>query len=157
VVLAPVCSRLPSPVVGIPTVARLRRAVVVAAIGVTVLAVLLLAGTVRDDFTISSDEGRATADVLSVSPFFAAISFTTPDGVTHSPKLGVLYPTGLAAGQRIDVEYARGNPDLVRVTGRDARLAVIPAGSLVVVAWLIAGGLWLLLRRSARRSALAHR
>ncbi len=133
-VLAPVCSRLPSPVVGIPTVARLRRAVVVAAIGVTVLAVLLLAGTVRDDFTIRSDEGRATADVLSVSPFFAAISFTTPD-----------------------VEYARGNPDLVRVTGRDARLAVIPAGSLVVVAWMIAGGLWLLLRRSARRSALAHR
>jgi len=143
--------------VGIPTVARLRRVVVVTAVGFCVLAVLLLAGTLRDDWTISHDEGRASADVLSVSPVFAAISFTTPDGVTHSPKLGVLYPTGLAAGQRIDVEYSRGNPDLVRVAGRDARLALIPAGSLVVAAWLVAGGLLVLLRRSERRPERSHR
>ncbi len=57
------------------------------------------------------------------------MSFVTPDGVTHNPELGVLYPTGLTAGQRIAVEYARSDPDLVRVTGRDARVALIPTGS----------------------------
>ncbi|MEO9220456.1 MAG: DUF3592 domain-containing protein [Mycobacteriaceae bacterium] len=138
-------------------VARLRRIVVVLAIGVSVLAALLMAGTVRDDLIIGHDEGRATADVLTVSPVFAAISFATPDGVTHSPKLGVLYPTGLAAGQRIDVEYSRSNPELVRVAGRDARLALLPAGSLVLIAWAAAGGLLLLLRRSERRSTRSHR
>jgi len=143
--------------VGIPTVARLRRVVVVIAVGVSVLAVLLLAGALRDDWTISHDEGRASADVLSVSPVFAAVSFTTPDGVTHSPKLGVLYPTGLAEGQRIDVEYDRANPDLVRVAGRDARLALIPAASLVVGAWLVAGALLLLLRRSERHPERSSR
>jgi hypothetical protein len=72
----------------------------------------------------------------------------TPDGVTHNPELGVLYPTRLTAGQRIDVEYARADPDLVRVSGRDASVAVIPAGSLIVVTWLIAGPLiWYLRRR----------
>lgn len=131
--------------------ARLRRIVVVIAIGLSVLAALIVAGAVRDDLIISGDEGRATADVLTVSPVFAALSFTTPDGVTHSPKLGVLYPTGLVAGQRIDVEYARSNPDLVRVAGRDARLALIPAASLAAGGWVVAGGLLALLRRSGRR------
>ncbi len=129
--------------------------VLVFAIGVSVLAVLLIAGAVRDDLIIGGDQGRATADVLTVSRVFAAVSFSTPDGVTHSPKLGVFYPTGLSAGQRIDVEYARVNPDLVRVAGRDARLALLPAGSLVAAAWLVAGGLLLVLRRSARRSEFA--
>ncbi|MGZ4519845.1 MAG: DUF3592 domain-containing protein [Mycobacteriaceae bacterium] len=135
----------------IRTVTRLRRIVVAIAISISVIAVLLIAGAVRDDLTIGGDEGRATADVLTVTPMFAAVSFVTPDGVTHSPQLGVLYPTGLAAGQRIDVEYARSKPELVRVAGRDARLALIPAGSLVVVTWLVAGGLLVLLRRSERR------
>ncbi|WP_346773856.1 DUF3592 domain-containing protein [Rhodococcus sp. X156] len=131
------------------TLTRLRRTIVVLALAVTAMAVLMVAGAVRNDVTIGRDEGRATADVLSVTPVFAAISFITPDGVTHSPKLGVLYPTGLSAGQRIDVEYSLADPDLVRVAGRNAGLALLPAGSLVVLAWGVAGGLLLVLRRVA--------
>ena len=50
-------------------------------------------------------------------------------------------------GQRIAVEYARSEPDLVRVTGRDARVAIVPAGSVIVVTWLIATPVLLYLRR----------
>lgn len=136
---------------------RLRRIVLVIAIGVSVVALLVVAGAIRDDFTISRDKGQATADVLTVTPVFAAVSFVTPDGVTHSPKLGVLYPTGLSAGQRIEVDYSRSDPDLVRVAGRGAHLALLPAGSLIAGAWVIAGALLFALRRSARRKAPIHR
>ena len=127
---------------------RVRRGVLVAAIGISVLAVLLVLAAWRNDHTIQSDRGVATAEVLSAGSLRSAISFVTPDGVTHNPELGVLYPTNLTVGQRIDVEYARSDPDLVRVSGRDASVAVIPAGSLIVVTWLLAGPvLWYLRRR----------
>ncbi|MFC0448708.1 DUF3592 domain-containing protein [Rhodococcus jostii] len=127
---------------------RVRRGVLVAAIGISVLAVLLVLAAWRNDHTIESDRGVATAEVLSAGSLRSAISFVTPDGVTHNPELGVLYPTKLTVGQRIDVEYARSDPDLVRVSGRDASVAVVPAGSLIVVTWLIAGPLiWYLRRR----------
>jgi hypothetical protein len=41
---------------------------------------------------------------------------------------------------RIYVEYDTTNPDLVRVQHRNAALAIVPAGSIAVVAWLIAAG-----------------
>jgi hypothetical protein len=127
---------------------RVRRGIVVTAAGISILAVLLVVAAWRNDRTIQSDMGVATAEVLSAGSLRSAISFVTPDGVTHNPELGVLYPTRLTAGQRIDVEYARADPDLVRVSGRDASVAVIPAGSLIVVTWLIAGPLiWYLRRR----------
>ncbi len=78
-------------------------------------------------------------------------SSSPPDRVTYRPELGVLYPSELAEGMRIYVEYDRNNPDLVRVQHRTAALAIIPAGSIAVVAWLIGGlfltGLVLLERR----------
>lgn len=127
---------------------RVGRAVLVVALGISVLAVLLVLAAWRNDHTIDSDKGVATAEVLSAGALRSAVSFVTPDGVTHTPRLGVLYPTNLTAGQRIDVEYARSDPDLVRVAGRDVRVALVPAGSVVVVTWLIAGPiLWLVARR----------
>jgi hypothetical protein len=39
---------------------------------------------------------------------------------------------------RIYVEYDVDDPDLVRVQHRTAALAIIPAGSISVVGWLIA-------------------
>lgn len=135
------------------TCSRLRRGVLVLAAGLTVLSVLLVVAALSDDREISGHQGVAVADVLSVSARSAAISFTTPDGVTHAPALGVLYPTGLTAGQRIDVEYSTVNPDLVRVAGRGWTLALLPAGSVVLVTWLVAAGVLGLLRRRVRTLA----
>ncbi|MGB7364663.1 MAG: DUF3592 domain-containing protein, partial [Rhodococcus sp. (in: high G+C Gram-positive bacteria)] len=56
----------------------------------------------------------------------------------------------LIAGQRIDVEYSRSDPDLVRVAGRDASVAIVPALSVVAVTWLTAGPLILWFRRRDR-------
>lgn len=110
----------------------------VVAIGISALAVLLVIAAWQNDRTIDGDKGTATAEVLSAGKLRSAVSFVTPDGVTHNPQLGVLYPTNLIAGQRIDVEYSRADPDLVRVAGRDASVAIVPAGSVIVVTWLIA-------------------
>ncbi|MFD4294293.1 DUF3592 domain-containing protein [Rhodococcus sp. NPDC058505] len=131
------------------TAHRVARGVLVVATGISVLAVLLVLAAWRNDHTINSDRGVATAEVLSAGALRSAVSFVTPDGVTHTPRLGVLYPTKLTAGQRIDVEYARSDPDLVRVSGRDVRVAVLPAASVIVVTWLVAAPvLWAVRRRT---------
>ena len=49
----------------------------------------------------------------------------------------MLYPSELATGMRIYVEYDKRNPNLVRVQHRTAKLAIIPAGSIAVVGWLV--------------------
>ncbi|WP_373867323.1 DUF3592 domain-containing protein, partial [Nocardia seriolae] len=127
---------------------RLRRArigVVITAATFSFLAVLLVLAAWRDDHLINSDKGVTSAEVLSAGTLRSAVIFVTPDGETHNPKTGVLYPTKLTVGERINVEYRRSDPDLVRVAGRDARVAIIPALSVIVVAWAIALPLlWLL-------------
>lgn len=127
----------------------------VVAVAISVLAVLLVVGAWRNDVTIDSDKGTATAEVLSAGKLRSAVSFITPDGVTHNPALGVLYPTNLIAGQRIEVEYYKADSDveLVRVAGRDATVAIVPAGSVIVVTWLIAGPVLFWLRRKEARNA----
>ena len=135
---------------------RVQLGVTVFAIALSILAVLLVLAAWRNDHTIASDKGTATAEVLSAGKLRSAVSFVTPDGVTHNPRLGVLYPTNLTAGQRIDVEYARTDPDLVRVAGRNASVAVVPALSVIVVTWAIAlPTLWLLRRRDRNRQRQA--
>ena len=52
---------------------------------------------------------------------------------------------------RIYVEYDKNNPDLVRVQHRNAALAIIPAGSIAVVGWLIAGAVLMALTFFERR------
>lgn len=101
---------------------RFRIGILVVAIGVSVLAVILVLGAWRNDRTIEADMGTATAEVLSAGSLRSAISFVTPDGANHNPELGVLYPTNLTVGQRIEVEYSKSDPDLVRVAGRSAVL-----------------------------------
>ncbi|WP_052047405.1 MULTISPECIES: DUF3592 domain-containing protein [Rhodococcus] len=137
------------------TLYRTRLVVLVVAVAISVLAVLLVVGAWRNDVTIDSDKGTATAEVLSAGKLRSAVSFITPDGVTHNPPLGVLYPTNLIAGQRIEVEYYKADPDveLVRVAGRDAAVAIVPAGSVIVVTWLIAGPVLFWLRRKEAKNA----
>ncbi|WSV83896.1 DUF3592 domain-containing protein [Nocardia sp. NBC_01009] len=135
---------------------RLRRAeisILTVAIVLTTLVVLLVLAAWRNDYLISSDKGVTTAEVLSAGRLRSAVMYVTPDGETHNPKVGVLYPTNLTAGERINVEYNRSDPDLVRVAGRDASVAVLPALSVIVVVWLIAlPTLWILLRVGRRRA-----
>src|SRR5699024_8935646 len=84
--------------------------------------------------------GVAAAEVLSAGDRRSTIEFVTPDRTTYRPELGVLYPSELDTGMRIYVEYDRSDPTLVRVRDRNASLAIIPAGSIAVLGWLIAGG-----------------
>lgn len=105
---------------------------------VTLQSVLLVAGTWRDDLAIRHHMGVAQAEVLSAGPHRSTIEFVTPERVTYRPELGVLYPSELSTGMRIYVEYNKNDPNLVRVQHRNAGLAIIPAGSIAVVAWLVA-------------------
>lgn len=112
---------------------------------VTLQSVLLVAGAWRNDLAIKRNMGVAQAEVLSAGPRRSTIEFVTPDRVTYRPELGVLYPSELATGMRIYVEYNKKDPNLVRVQHRNAGLAIIPAGSIAVVAWLIGAGALILL------------
>jgi hypothetical protein len=105
---------------------------------VTLQSVLLVAGAWRDDLAIRHHMGVAQAEVLSAGPRRSTIEFVTPERVTYRPELGVLYPSELSTGMRIYVEYNKNDPNLVRVQHRNAGLAIIPAGSIAVVAWLVA-------------------
>ena len=108
---------------------------------VTLQSVLLVAGAWRNDRQIERNMGVAQAEVLSAGPRRSTIEFVTPDRVTYRPELGVLYPSELAEGMRIYVEYDRNDPDLVRVQHRNASLSIIPATSVAVVAWLVGAAL----------------
>lgn len=118
---------------------RVRIGIVVAACLVTLQSVLLVAGAWRNDRQIDRHLGVAEATVLDAGQRRSTIEFVTPDRVTYRPELGVLYPSELENGMRIYVEYDTNNPDLVRVQHRNAGLAIIPAGSIAVVGWLVAG------------------
>ncbi|MEB3032548.1 DUF3592 domain-containing protein [Mycolicibacter sp. MYC340] len=122
---------------------------------VTLQSVLLVAGAWRNDIAIERDMGVAAAEVLNAGFRRSTIEFVTPERITYRPELGVLYPSELATGMRIYVEYDKSDPDLVRVQHRTAVLAVIPAGSVVVVAWLVGiaalAGLALIERRWGSR------
>ncbi|ASW87373.1 MULTISPECIES: DUF3592 domain-containing protein [Mycobacterium] len=118
-----------------------RIAVLIVAGLVTLQSVLLVAGAWRNDLAITHNMGVAQAEVLSAGPRRSTIEFVTPERVTYRPELGVLYPSHLATGMRIYVEYNKNDPNLVRVQHRNAGLAIIPAGSIAVVAWLGAAAL----------------
>ena len=126
---------------------------------VTLQSLLLVAGAVRDDFAIKHNMGVAEAEVLSAGPRRSTIEFVTPDRITYRPELGVLYPSELATGMQIYVEYDKRNPNLVRVQHRNAKLAIVPAGSIAVLGWLIAAaaltGLAFLDKRLDRQLASA--
>jgi hypothetical protein len=136
---------------------RVRIGIVIAACLVTLQSLLLVLGAWRNDRQIERHMGVAEANVLSAGPRRSTIEFVTPDRVTYRPELGVLYPSELDTGMRIYVEYDKNDPDLVRVQDRNASLAIIPAGSIAVVGWLIAGaalfGVAFIERRQIRETA----
>lgn len=123
----------------------------------TLQSLLLVAGAWRNDRQIERHIGVAEAEVLSAGPRRSTIEFVTPDRVTYRPELGVLYPSELAAGMRIYVEYDKNNPNLVRVQNRNAALAIIPAGSIAVAGWLIGSLILAGLVRLERREPQTRR
>ncbi|AKC40292.1 putative transmembrane protein [Mycolicibacterium phlei] len=132
---------------------RVRIGVLILAGLMTLQSLLLVAGAWRNDKAIERDMGVALAEVLSAGPRRSTIEFVTPERVTYRPELGVLYPSELSPGMRIYVEYDKSNPDLVRVQGRNASLSIVPAGSIIVVVWAVAGTVLLGLAWMRRRSA----
>ena len=138
-IVVPHISGVPDETRGGRIARRVRIGIVVAACLVTLQSVLLVLGAWRNDRQIERHLGVAQANVLDAGPRRSTIEFVTPDRVTYRPELGVLYPSELDTGMRIYVEYDTNNPDLVRVQGRNAALAIIPAGSITVLGWLVAG------------------
>ncbi|MFV8309906.1 DUF3592 domain-containing protein [Mycobacteroides chelonae] len=132
---------------------RVRIGVLILAGLMTLQSLLLVAGACRNDKAIERDMGVALAEVLSAGPRRSTIEFVTPERVTYRPELGVLYPSELSPGMRIYVEYDKSDPDLVRVQGRNASLSIVPAGSIIVVVWAVAGTVLLGLAWIQRRSA----
>ena len=134
-----------------------------AVVGILVLcgALLLAAAVVIDDKRIDADRATATALVTEVSPRRAAVAFNTENGQHVRPPAGVFFPTGLAEGQRIQVDYRRANPSLVRVSGRSWTVAAWPIASVVLfvcgpclVLFLASGRL--LRRRETIASSAVH-
>ncbi len=129
-------------------------AVWIVIVTLTLQSILLVAGAWRNDRQIERDMGVAEAGVLSAGPRRSTIEFVTPDRVTYRPELGVLYPSELATGMRIYVEYDRSDPDLVRVQNRNASLAIVPAGSVALLGWIVGGAILAVLVRRERRLAV---
>jgi hypothetical protein len=122
------------------------------------LCLLLVGSAGYDDVQINSREGAAVADVLSVGYNRTAVRFVTPDGTVVIPPTGVLYPTGLKAGEEVRVQYDTANPELVRVAGRGFTLSFLPVGTSLAVCWAIAGpAAWLLRRYAAGRRISVRR
>ncbi|GAA4001262.1 hypothetical protein GCM10022247_22340 [Allokutzneria multivorans] len=118
---------------------------------VTASCVILVVGAYTNDFKITARPGVAAAEVMSASYNRTVVRFSTPDSAVRVPRDGVLYPGGLQVGQVVRVEYDQANPDLVRVAGRGAWLTLVPALTIVLVVWAVAGGvLWLLHRAKTR-------
>jgi hypothetical protein len=159
--LIPQLSANPSETRSQRVVRRIRMGIIIAACLVTLQSALLVFGAWRNDRQIERHMGVAEANVLNAGPRRSTIEFVTPDRVTYRPELGVLYPSELENGMRIYVEYDKNNPDLVRVRNRNASLAIIPAGSIAVVGWLIAGaalfGVTLIERRIAQTNVSAQK
>ncbi|MGJ0117878.1 hypothetical protein ACQ7HM_01625 [Williamsia sp. MIQD14] len=122
---------------------------------VTIMMVVVVAGCYRDDSSIDAHRATATADVVTAGATKSTVRFYTESGELRSPRLGIFYPTELTAGQRISVEYDSTNPDLVRVAGRDASLAIIPAVSIAGYTWLLIVVVMVLLAEVTRRRGRA--
>lgn len=118
---------------------------------ISVMSLVLVAGCYRNDLQIDANKAIVMADVVSADRLHAAVSFQTADGTFHSPRLGLLYPTELAKGQRISVEYDATNPDLARPAGRTALLSIMPALSVAVLGWLVVGAAMIGVAEANRR------
>ncbi len=136
-------------------VSRRARQLVIALYVVAMLGcAAMVIGPFFNDRAIEAEPGRALAQVTNVGSYRTTVDFQDEKGIFHSPATGLLYPTGLGEGQRVWVNYAKSDPELVKVEGREWTLAVIPALSVGAVATVIAGLLWFAVGFMGRRSVI---
>lgn len=130
---------------------RRRAAALVVGLGLllTALCGFALAGAAMHDAAIEADTGVAAAEVLENSDFRRTlVSFVVDGGRTVVPERGVFHPRGLAVGDRIAVEYDRGQPEIARVAGRSWLDGIGPTMLLVAGIWVVLGpAAWRLRRR----------
>ncbi|ALC04960.1 hypothetical protein CDES_02500 [Corynebacterium deserti GIMN1.010] len=131
---------------------RARQLVLVIYITAMLGVVAMVFGPFLNDRTIEDNPGRALAQVTNVGSFRTTVDYQDEKGLFHSPATGLLYPTGLGEGQRVWVNYAKSDPELVKVEGRKWTLSIIPALSVGAVATVIGAVLWLGVGRIGRRS-----
>jgi hypothetical protein len=125
-----------------------RRVLTVLGAVISALCLLVLVAIWLDDRSIRSNVGRSTAEVLAVSFDRTVVRYTAADGSVYTPTGGVLFPSGLEVGQLVRVEYDVDDPELVRVAGRDVRIAFLPLGTVVAGTWAVLLPLiWWLRRR----------
>lgn len=140
---------------------RIQLGFIVIGVIVTVMMLTVVAGCYRDDREIEKNLGVTTALVVNARSYKAAVEYSTADGVFYSPRFGILYPTNLTAGQRITVEYNKSDPEMVRVAGRNAKIAIVPALSVIAVTWAMVIAIMLgcaeLRFRALRRRGLQRR
>ncbi|WP_287001645.1 DUF3592 domain-containing protein, partial [Gordonia sp. UBA7860] len=135
-----------------PTILRrVQKVLLTLGMVVTAMCLVLIVACFRNDAEIEKHKATVTADVVYADRLHANAYFQTPDGSVHSPRLGLLYPTELTAGQRIRVDYSTANPDLAKPTGRTAVLSIVPAVSVAVLGWIVVGALMLGVAEFSRR------
>lgn len=117
----------------------------------------MIGGAAANDHRIESDPGRALATVTGTSLLRTTVEFRDGEGLYRAPSTGVLYPTGLAEGQQVWVQYSRADPDLVKVAGRGWTLAIIPGLSVAVLVVVVTLVLWQLISFATRPKAHPHR
>ena len=131
---------------------RLHQVVMALFIGGIFGCLAMVGGAVINDRTIESDRGRSLATVTDTGWLRTTVDYRDEEGIYHSPQTGLLYPTGLGEGQQVWVNYARSEPELVKVEGREWTLSIIPALSVGALATIIAGLLWMAVGLIGRRS-----
>jgi hypothetical protein len=130
---------------------RASEIVVGIALVLTGLAGLALTGAAVDDAAITTDRATATAEVLDASFSRTLVRFTVENGQAVVPERGVQYPRGLATGDTVAVEYARADPEQVRVAGRSVVDGIAPTLLGVAAVWAVLGPVAVWLRRRRDR------
>ena len=133
--------------IGVALRRKLPRLLVGLAVLVTALCAVAFAGALADDVVIDRDRGTATAEVLDDGVGRTLVRFPIAAGQLEVPERGVYYPWGLQTGATIQVEYARSEPDLVRVAGRTAWTGLPLLLAFTAGGWLVFGGASVLVRR----------
>lgn len=100
--------------------------------------VAMVAGPAYNDYLIAKDPGRGIATVNRRM----SVEYQDEQGRFHTPPYGLLYPSGIGEGQQVWVTYAKSNPDIVKVEGRQWTLAIIPALSVALASTLVAALAW---------------